>query len=73
MDKLERKLVAGCPTPLPDPRYPKWEDVGGKKFQKGVNKRWVELVQWMPGEAGGEGGEVGGGGHGGPRGARNDE
>lgn len=56
MDKLERKLVAGCPAPLPDPRYPKWEDVGGKKFQKGVNKRWVELVQWQGGEAGGEGG-----------------
>jgi len=56
MDKLERKLVAGCPAPLPDPRYPKWEDIGGKKFQKGVNKRWVELVEWKGGEAGGEGG-----------------
>ena len=22
----------------------KWEDIGGKKFQKGVNKRWAELV-----------------------------
>lgn len=30
--------------------------MGGKKFPKGVNKRWVELVQWQPGEAGGEGG-----------------
>ena len=56
MDRLERKLVAGCPAPLSDPRYPKWEDFGGKKLQKGVNKRWVELVQWMPGEAGGAGG-----------------
>ena len=55
MDKLERKLVSGCPAPLPDPHCPKWEDMGGKKIPKGVNKRWVELVQWQPGEAGGEG------------------
>ena len=56
MDKLDRKLVANCPAPLPDPRYPKWEDTGGAKVIKGLNRRWEKILGWMPGEAGGQGG-----------------
>lgn len=42
-------ILRGCPHPIPDPRHPKWKDVGGKKFHDGLQRRWLEFIDWHVG------------------------